>query len=91
MEAVPYYNTILLCIIPTVCRYQNVVGCVVWTRAGGALCDASTHCDVPGNIYNGSVTSDVASPSPGLWEAEASLTDKTNSCGITLFIHYWFI
>ena len=59
-DIVPYYKSLLLCIIHMVHRYQHVVqsvqkcqhvGCVVWTTVSmvledtSSMPDGSTHCD----------------------------------------------
>lgn len=76
------------------------VGCVVWTKVGMAvedtisMCDGGTHCDVATtlarNIYNGSVTNDVPSPSPGLCEVEASLINENKLMWDHISIHFQY-
>lgn len=70
-------------VVQSVQTCENV-GCGIWTKVGMAvedtiLCDRSTHCDVATtlarDIYDGSVTNNVSTPSPGLCEVEASLVN----------------
>lgn len=58
------------------------------------MCDGGTHCDVAAtlarNIYNGSVTNDVPSPSPGLCEVEASPIDGNKLTWDHISIHFQY-